>query len=85
MEFLNKGKILLMLYKKSRQSKLKEIDIIKNKKERKKMGIKRNQKSYDREYKAQTVKLSQEIGGNKAAKELGIPNGTVYTWIKAFK
>lgn len=49
------------------------------------MGIKRNQKSYDREYKAQAVKLSQEIGGNKAAKELGIPNGTVYTWIKAFK
>lgn len=38
------------------------------------MGIKRNQKSYDREYKAQAVKLSQEIGGNKAAKELGIPN-----------
>ena len=49
------------------------------------MGTKRNQKSYDREYKVQAVKLSQEIGGNKAAKELGILEGTVYTCIKAFK
>ena len=45
----------------------------------------RNQKSYDNEYKAQAVKLAQEIGGSKAAKELGIPDGTIYCWIKAFK
>ena len=45
----------------------------------------RNQKSYDNEYKAQAVKLAQEIGGAKAAKELGIPDGTIYCWIKAFK
>ena len=32
-----------------------------------------NQKSYDNEFKAQAVKLAQEIGGHKAAKELGIP------------
>ncbi len=32
-----------------------------------------NQKSYDNEYKAQAVKLAQEIGGHKAAQELGIP------------
>ena len=44
-----------------------------------------NQKSYDNEFKAQAVKLTQEIGGHKAAKELGIPKGTMYTWIKAFK
>ena len=44
-----------------------------------------NQKSYDNEFKAQAVKLAQEIGGHKAAKELGIPKGTMYTWIKAFK
>ena len=31
-----------------------------------------NQKSYDNEFKAQAVKLAQEIGGHKAAKELGI-------------
>lgn len=35
-----------------------------------------NQRSYDNEYKAQAVKLAQEIGGSKAAKELGIPDGT---------
>ena len=40
-----------------------------------------NQKSYDNEFKAQAVKLAQEIGGHKAAQELGIPKGTMYTWI----
>ena len=44
-----------------------------------------NQKSYDNEFKSQAVKLAQEIGGHKAAQELGIPKGTIYTWIKAFK
>ena len=37
-----------------------------------------NQKSYDNEFKAQAVKLAQEIGGHKAAQELGIPKGTMY-------
>ena len=32
----------------------------------------RNQRTYDNEYKTQAVKLAQEIGGAKAAKELGI-------------
>lgn len=45
----------------------------------------RNQRTYDNEYKAQAVKLAQEIGGRKAAAELGIPDGTLYCWIKAFK
>ncbi len=49
------------------------------------MATNRNQKSYDNEYKAQAVKLAQEIGGHKAANELGIPKGTMYTWIKAYK
>ncbi len=44
-----------------------------------------NQKSYDNEFKAQAVKLAQEIGGHKAAQELSIPDGTIYCWIKAFK
>lgn len=44
----------------------------------------RNQRTYDNEYKAQAVKLAQEIGGHKAAVELGIPDGTIYCWIKAF-
>jgi transposase len=42
------------------------------------MSTKRTQKSYDNEFKAQAVKLAQEIGGHKAAKELGVPDGTIY-------
>lgn len=30
---------------------------------------------YDQEYKVQAVKLAKDIGGAKAAKELGIPDG----------
>ena len=47
--------------------------------------MKRKTKSYDNEYKSQAIKLAQEIGAAKAAKELGVPEGTVYGWIKAFK
>lgn len=35
----------------------------------------RTQRKYDQEYKIQAVKLAKEIGGAKAAKELGIPEG----------
>ncbi|MFI3215070.1 MAG: transposase [Eubacteriales bacterium] len=42
-------------------------------------------KTYDQEFKSQAVKLAQEVGGHKAANELGLPTGTTYTWIKAFK
>ena len=49
------------------------------------MSTKRTQKSYDSEFKAQAVKLAREIGGHKAAKELGVSDGTIYCWIKAFK
>ena len=41
------------------------------------------QRKYDQEYKVQAVKLAREIGGVKAAKELGIPEGTIHTWLKA--
>ena len=40
---------------------------------------------YDNEYKAQADNLAQEIGGYKAASELGIPDGTIYCCKKAFK
>lgn len=43
------------------------------------------QRSYDNEYRAQAVKLAQEIDGNKTATELGILDVTVYYLIKAFK
>ena len=45
----------------------------------------RKQKSYDNEFKAQAVKLAQEIGGHKAAKELGIPDGTMYCMDKSLQ
>lgn len=40
-------------------------------------------KHYDHEYKVQAVKLANEIGQAKAARELGIPKNTLYTWIRA--
>ncbi len=42
-------------------------------------------RKYDHEFKVQAVKLAKEIGGDKAAKELGIPEGTVHTWLKAVR
>ena len=39
-------------------------------------------RKYDHEYKVQAVKLTKEIGG---AKELGIPEGTIHTWLKAVR
>lgn len=46
---------------------------------------KRITKTYDQEFKSPAVKLAQEIGGHKAAEELGVPSGTIYAWVKAFK
>lgn len=40
-------------------------------------------KHYDHEYKVQAVKLANEIGQAKAARELGIPKNTMYSWIHA--
>ena len=35
------------------------------------------------DFKIQAVKLAKEIGGAKAAAELGIPENTMYAWTKA--
>ena len=43
----------------------------------------KKQRKYDMEYKIQAVKLAKEIGGAKAAAELGIPEDTLYAWMKA--
>ena len=40
---------------------------------------------YDHEYKVQAIKLAKEIGSAKAVKELGIPEGTIHTWLKAVR
>lgn len=43
----------------------------------------KKQRKYDTEYKVQAVKLAKELGGAKAAAELGIPENTMYAWTKA--
>ena len=45
--------------------------------------MERKQRSYDKGYKIQAVKLSKEIGSSRAAKKLGIPADTLYGWAKA--
>ena len=45
----------------------------------------RTARHYDNEYKIQAVKLAEEIGAVKAIKELGIPEGTLYTWQRLAK
>ena len=39
-------------------------------------------RKYEKEYKVRAVKLAKEIGGSKEAKELGVPEGTIHTWLK---
>lgn len=45
----------------------------------------RNQRHYDKDYKVQAIKLANEIGINKAARELGIASSTLCQWVKASK
>ena len=40
-------------------------------------------RQYDHEYKVQAVKLAKEIEQAKVAKELGIPQNTMYGWVRA--
>lgn len=41
-----------------------------------------SQRSYDKDFKIQSVKLANEIGINKAAAELGIASSTLGTWVR---
>jgi len=43
--------------------------------------IKGAARTYSKEYKVEAVKLARQIGAKKAAKELGIPDGTVSSWM----
>lgn len=43
----------------------------------------RTTKSYDKGYKEQAVKLIKEVGVKRASGELGVPQGTLYGWVKA--
>jgi len=42
-------------------------------------------RSYDSEYKQEAVKLGQKIGVTEAARELGIPENTLYAWMRKHK
>ncbi len=43
----------------------------------------KKQRNYDHEFKIQALKLAKEIGGAKAARELGIPANTLHGWMRA--
>ena len=43
--------------------------------------VKQAPRSYNKEYRVEAVKLGQTIGGKKAAAELGIPEGTLSSWM----
>ena len=47
--------------------------------------MEKQQKTYEKEYKEQAIKLAKEIGAAKAARELGVPKGTLYGWQKAVR
>ena len=38
-------------------------------------------RTYDAEFRIEAVKLANEIGATKAAKELNMPSGTLDTWV----
>ena len=40
---------------------------------------------YDKEFKAEAIKLSHEIGNKAASEQLGIPVTTLYTWRSQIK
>ena len=44
-------------------------------------ALKREARSYTQEYKVEAIKLARQIGGTKAAFELGIPEGTLSSWL----
>ncbi len=39
-------------------------------------------KQYDEEFKKQAIKLAKEVGNTAAASELGVPKGTLGTWMR---
>ena len=38
-------------------------------------------RTYDAQFRLEAVKLAEELGNSKAANELGIPIGTLDTWV----
>lgn len=48
------------------------------------MGRKENvpNRQYTTEFKVEAVRLAESIGGNQAAKRLGIPDSSIWNWIR---
>jgi transposase len=46
---------------------------------------KMSQRTYTSEFRANAVKLAEEIGASDAARELKMPSDTLYTWISRAK
>ena len=48
------------------------------------MGKKENvpNRQYTLEFKVEAVRLAESIGGNQAAKRLGIPDSSIWNWIR---
>ena len=42
-------------------------------------------RTYDQQFKIEAVRLADEIGQSKAARELGIPENTLYMWVSKAK
>ena len=54
-----------------------------NQEEKEVLTMARKQRSFDPEYRSQAVKLAQEMGSiAAAARELGISQNTLYTWVQ---
>jgi len=49
---------------------------------KKEVGTKRE---YTQEFKVETVRLAESIGGNAAASRLGVPQSTVTNWVRRRK
>jgi transposase len=49
---------------------------------KKEVGTKRE---YTQEFKVETVRLAESIGGNAAANRLGVPQSTVTNWVRRKK
>ena len=49
---------------------------------KKEVGTKRE---YTEEFKIETVRLAESIGGNAAASRLGVPQSTVTNWVRRRK
>jgi transposase len=42
-------------------------------------------KTYTAEFKVQAVRLAQEIGSGRACEELGVPKGTMSSWMRLLR